>query len=263
MQKPIWASTGILRCKSILGGITFLDLACWSRWRGHRVLRKAATQPRGCGVGVMDELYDTAGPGYRPWTTANASRARVAQDSTTQSYLAGEMYRRGRGRWSPGSSFSLERRGYSLTIFTPGVTEEHCQDFSEQSAVFALVIESPLLVLCHRFGNALPWSATPYAYPLDAIGGRMRSAPPECLPGRMRARLRVNLVDAESGILCAQRSFALSPRFSVALNDAVQQQSRVPFDADAYLAAIVEVSLGTSSVSKLAQRATVRAASPR
>jgi hypothetical protein len=211
----------------------------------------------------MDELYDAAGPGYRPWTTANAFPARRAQDSTNQSYLTGEMYRRGRGRWSPGSSFSLERRGYSLTIFTSEVTEDRCQDFSEQSAVFALVIESPLLVLCHRFGDALPWSATPYAYPLDAIGGRTRPLPPEYLPGEMRARLRVNLVDADSGIICAQRSFALSPRFTVALNDAIQQQSRVPFDGDAYLAAIVEVSLGSSSASKLARRATARAASPR
>jgi hypothetical protein len=210
----------------------------------------------------MDELFDTAWSGYRPWTTANATPARVTRDSATQRYRKGTMYRRGRGRWSPGSSFSLERRGYSLTIFEPRVTEERCQGFCEQAADFALVIESPLLVLCHRFGSALPWSSTPYAFPLDALGGRPRAVPPECLPGGMRARLRVGLVDADSGVIRAQRRFALPPRFTVALNDAVRQQYCVPFDGDAYIAAIIEVSLGSTSVLNLAQRATVRSASP-
>jgi hypothetical protein len=252
----------IIRCKSPVSDITFLDPACWSRWRGHRNSRKAGTQPRGCGVGVMNELFDPDGHSYRHWANANGNETRVARGLSTRRQTTGGMYRGGRGHWSPGSSLSIERRGYALTIFKSELTEDDCREFCEQSATFALVIESPLLVLCHRFGTALPWSSTPYAYPLDSKAGRTRRVPSEILSGS-RARLRVRLVDADCGVIRAQRRFVLSPQFTVALDDAVRQQACISFDGDDYLAAIVEISLGSVSASKLAQRATVRTASPR
>src|SRR5947209_5886255 len=70
----------------------------------------------------------------------------------------------------PGSPARLSARasgaprqiGHELVLVYRGVTASEARAVGFGKASFALVVEPPLIVLCYRFGDAIPWSAAPY-----------------------------------------------------------------------------------------------------
>jgi hypothetical protein len=207
---------------------------------------------------MMDRVTGLIDSDHRLCNTEDSRTDRSFREKDALRNRVGEPYRPGRSRWSAGSNCTLDHRGYSLTLFEPEVTEDLCGLIRDQPIYIRLFIESPLFVLCSRFGKASPWRATPYAWPLDSSGDRRKSIPLESIPQCSWARLQVSLVEADSGFIRARRIISLAPRFATTLRGAIRRQSLVPFDGDDYLNAIVKASFDFPSPASLARNATAR-----
>jgi hypothetical protein len=206
----------------------------------------------------MDRVTGLIGPDHRLCNAEDTRTDRSVREKDAQRNNVGELHRPGRFRWSAGSNCTLDRRGYSLTLFEPEVTEDLCGPIRDQPIYIRLFIEWPLLVFCSRFGKASPWRATPYAWPLDSAGDRRESTPLELIPQSSWARMQVRLVEADGGFVRAQRVITLAPLFAITLRGAIRRQSLAPFDGDDYLDAIVKVAFDFPSPASLARSATVR-----
>lgn len=130
-------------------------------------------------------------------------------------------------------------------------------------AAFAFCLERPRLPLfLWRFGSGpygLPWSHSPFNWWRVPAAERLAPCPDE----QGRLTLAVILIEAESGVIRALRTVALSPTFSAALvaNVAAQQ-------ADGPLSVAEEASWYRAAVTRhptaegMAAAATVRCQSP-
>jgi hypothetical protein len=208
---------------------------------------------------MFDKVTDLIGFDHSLCDTEDTRGDRSArEEKDVLRNRVGEPYRPGRSRWSAGSSFTLDRRGYSLTFFEPDVIDDLPGAIHDQPIYLRLFIDSPILVICSRFGKASPWRATPYAWPLDSAGDYSRSNPLEFLSQFAWARLQVRLVEADSGFIRAERVITLAPRFAITLRGAIRRQSLIPFDGDDYVDAIVRTSFDFPSPTSLARNAAVR-----
>jgi hypothetical protein len=89
-------------------------------------------------------------------------------------------------------------------------------------AEFALVEEEPLLLLCHRFGDVIPWSMATYCpWP-----PRERGRCPAEDPLEARAILHVRLIAPDRDAELARRNVTLSLQFTRALRAALRDQGR-------------------------------------
>jgi hypothetical protein len=118
---------------------------------------------------------------------------------------------------------------YDLTLSVPAPSERLVKSLRDGEAEFALVIEEPLVLLCYRFGTAIPWSSVPLRW-----WDLTRDAqPPDHEPAEARALLCASLIEAEIRMIRACRNVTLSLDFSRALNGALREQARIPFDPKA------------------------------
>jgi hypothetical protein len=207
---------------------------------------------------MLDKLTGLIGSDHSFCDTEGTSGDRSVREKDVLRKRVGESYRSGRSRWSAGSYFKLDRRGYSLTFFEPEVTEDLPRSIRDQPVYLRLFIESPVLMICSRFGKASPWRATPYSWPLDSAGDCRGSIPLELIPQCAWARMQVSLVEADGGFIRAQRVITLAPRFAITLRGAIRRQSLIPFDGDDCVDAIVRISFDFPSPTSLARNATAR-----
>src|ERR1700730_4352830 len=61
--------------------------------------------------------------------------------------------------------------GHELALLYPGVTEREVAAVKWGKASFALVVEPPLILLCFRFGDAIPWSIAPCPWNQESGSG--------------------------------------------------------------------------------------------
>lgn len=126
--------------------------------------------------------------------------------------------------------------GYELVLVHRGVTASEARAVGFGKASFALVVEPPLIVLCYRFGDVIPWSAAPYHWHRVPDAERLILPEPEealdaadtALPGLTTsspAKVRVCLVEADGGRVCVIRSAKLSAVMARAWNSAIRRQS--------------------------------------
>jgi hypothetical protein len=105
---------------------------------------------------------------------------------------------------------------------------------------FALIVESPVLVLAYRFDRAIPWSDVPYYWHLRPVEDREI---PLANPSGNRALLWISLVDSTTGVIRAQRGVTLSPDFTSALFNAIRSQAMVAPDPAGCTSAISRLCL--------------------
>jgi len=121
------------------------------------------------------------------------------------------------------------RREHELILTLRGVEDQLVVAVTRGEAEFALVDESPLLVLCARFGVAVPWVASPFCW--HHTPSKERVLPP-ALGSEDEARIQIQilLVEAEDKTIRASRCVTFSLDFTRALNEAIREQARLPFD---------------------------------
>ena len=93
---------------------------------------------------------------------------------------------------------------HELRIHVPRVELYQIEAVREGLGEFALVVEDPVILLCARFGDAIPWTAAVYT-------GDDTPRTPNSVPFiprvdyESRALLHVALIDAATGRTCVER----------------------------------------------------------
>lgn len=132
-----------------------------------------------------------------------------------------------------GARYEYRRGAHRLELSFRDVDDHMVETIKQTDAEFALVVESPLLVLGYRFGDSASWSYTaPFNWHMVTRDERVVPAEVDLSDdtySRLWATLWITLVDAGSGALRARRSVALRPEFTHALHTTLRQQAREPF----------------------------------
>ncbi|HEV3165203.1 MAG TPA: hypothetical protein VGZ22_14345 [Isosphaeraceae bacterium] len=124
--------------------------------------------------------------------------------------------------WPDVARHSLKDADHELVLVYRGVTERETRAVGFGRASFALVVEPPLIMLCYRFGDAIPWSLAPYRW--HRIRPVERFASSRELQGAgAKANVRVSLVEAESERLRVCRVAPLSIALTRAWNAAIRR----------------------------------------
>lgn len=143
-------------------------------------------------------------------------------------YRVGEPLVPGRRRWPAGAQYGFGADGHQLTLFVRGVDPRIIEDVRRGDAEFAMVGESPVFLLAYRLGDQVGWDAVPFGWHLQHAESR---AVPSLDPSpEARALLWISLVDADDGIIHAQRGVALGPAFTRSLHAAIQIQASTSFN---------------------------------
>jgi len=134
----------------------------------------------------------------------------------------------GQGVWPWGSVYRFDSRGHQVLRIVHGVTEDHVAALHQGECELAVVLEEPLLIVCSRFGEGLPWSAA--AFHWQRLPRSTRVLPQEGEPTGIDATLTATLIEATDERIVARRAVSLPPPFARALNEAILEQARFPYD---------------------------------
>jgi hypothetical protein len=155
-------------------------------------------------------------------------RRNTGSRSTGPVYRVGEYFRRDIRTWPEGAEFSHSPAGFELTLFRSKVDDLAIEGIRTGRAEFALIVESPVLVMAYRFGKAIPWSDVPYYWHLRSAANR--EIPLATAQSGDRALLWITLVETATGIIHAQRGVTLSPEFTCTLRRVIRSQAMVAPD---------------------------------
>ncbi len=137
------------------------------------------------------------------------------------------------------------------------LSRRHADAVREGAAEFALVIEEPVIFLCARFGDLVPWTVSSYSWHL--VPREHRTLPPlPCTPRERRAFLAVSLTAEEDDAVQATRNVTLSLDFTRALNEAIRDQARLAFNVHSYHRALAELQRRYTSDHAIAAKASIR-----
>jgi hypothetical protein len=134
---------------------------------------------------------------------------------------------------------NLPENGHELVLVFQGVSHREISAVRWGQASFALVVEPPLIVLCYRFGEAIPWSLAPCRWNQFSAWDRMNAHCDEHT-FLAQSRLRVSLVEAADGRVLAQRVAPLSRALSRAWIAAIRRQALQNCSNARYSAALAQ-----------------------
>ena len=127
------------------------------------------------------------------------------------------------------AQYTYFRREHELILTLRGVESHHAIAVARGEAEFALIDESPLLMLCARFGDAIPWISSPFCW--HHVPSEDRVLPPAAgSEDERRLQLQIILIDGDDGSVKATRCVTFSLDFTRALNEAIREQARLPYD---------------------------------
>jgi hypothetical protein len=131
---------------------------------------------------------------------------------------------------------------HELTLTAPSISAAQARAVREGEAQFALVVEEPVIFLCARFGEEVPWTSAEVCW--HALPREARRLPPGAgVEGETRALLHVLLRQAPTGPYLAERNVTLWLDFTRALHEAIREQAQSPPDPRAYQRAAARLRL--------------------
>lgn len=139
----------------------------------------------------------------------------------------GKLYVPGITRWPEATEYLFGVNGHELRLFYNSPSQEEITGVRAGACEFALYVQSPLLVFCHKFAPATQFFDCPFTPWRVPETHRAFPDPAELTP-ETRALLNVALVDARTGILKALRAVSLSVGFTALLYEALKEQGNVP-----------------------------------
>ena len=117
------------------------------------------------------------------------------------------------GNGLPRAEYSYRDGVYELRLYMTSARAGAVAAVRRGESEFALIVEDPVIVLCARFGEEIPWVAATYKGS-DFEKGIGYTPPPPHSPHESRALLNVTLIDAKSGKIQAERNLTLWLEFS-------------------------------------------------
>lgn len=157
-----------------------------------------------------------------------------------------------------GSELSRVDNGYELVQTLPRLTEEQAMACQFGRLEISLVVESPLVVLLHRLVDVVPWTHTPYAWPVSTTREHTRTVVEAPWQENRCSEFRLVVRDGGTGRVAARRQCLLDANFSRALHTAIRQQAINLFDGTDYVRAIATMGLGLLKPNVLAEKAVAR-----
>jgi hypothetical protein len=130
--------------------------------------------------------------------------------------------------WPRGSGYRYDRDGHRLSRTVQGATGAQVAALEHGECELALVLEEPLLIVCSRFGEVLPWSAAAFSW--QQIPRPARVLPQEVDTSGSGTALVASLVEASDDRVVARRIVPLTLPFTRALHEAILEQARFPYD---------------------------------
>lgn len=146
-------------------------------------------------------------------------------------YAVGKPYNANVRSWPDGTAqLRLSPLGCELVLFFGQPTDREVDAVRRGEARFGLVSTERVLIWLYRFGDGVPWSDTPWE------AGRQTDAPVGItgdLGDGLHLLMSVVLVDSANGLVRVLRQVTLPPRMIDALRQAIAEQQRAGYDAQA------------------------------
>jgi hypothetical protein len=141
--------------------------------------------------------------------------------------------------WAEPAHHSYRDAAHELTLIYHGVTEREMAAVQWGEASFALVVEPPLIVLCYRFGNGIPWSVAPCRWQRVPSSDRLLGPVPSAFP-EVEGHVKVTLVEASDNRILVRRLAPLAPALTRAWNAAMRRQALQHCSEARYSAALAQ-----------------------
>jgi hypothetical protein len=144
----------------------------------------------------------------------------------------GRLYNPNRKSWPEGVYYQCRSGEHELLLFLSEISAAERQAVRTGKAEFGLLVQPPTIMFLYRFGDALPWSDSPFSIHLVADPAE-RIVPPVPAKGQ-RTILTAVLVEAPTGIVEGIRALSLSAEFGRLASEAIADQLAAPFDQAGY-----------------------------
>lgn len=126
--------------------------------------------------------------------------------------------------WPEGAAYRYDRTGHQILRVVRGIAKAKAAWVVQEPVDLALFVDGPLLVMCSRVGESLPWAGASYHW--HRVG-----QPDRLLPDpTAEARLDLVLMEGKGGRVRATRSLLLPADFSRMLHESILEQSRYTYD---------------------------------
>lgn len=145
---------------------------------------------------------------------------------------------------------------HELVLVHQRISRSTIRAVAEGGAEFALVVDEPLVWLCYRFGEAIPWGAALFDH--EPSRREADLPPPGGSPLEQRGLLHVDLIDAADLSLKATRNVTLWLDFTRSLNESIRDLSRYRFDPHERRRAMLRLHRQHSSVDAFVAKALAR-----
>jgi len=127
-----------------------------------------------------------------------------------------------------GAAYRYDRRGHELLRIVRGIDVGLAAAVASEPVEIALLIDGPLLVVCSRVCEVLPWTGASYHW--HRIRNSERVLPPTAANTVTGARVDLTLLESIGGRVRAVRSLMLPVEFTRVLHEAILDQSRYTYD---------------------------------
>jgi hypothetical protein len=147
---------------------------------------------------------------------------------TQAEILSTSPFIEGRRDWPEGAIYRYDSTGHELLRIVRGVDDEQAASVAREPIDLALVISEPLVVICSRVGDALPWAGASFHW--HRVRHSDRVLPPSARDTAIGSRLDLMLLEGLGGRVRAVRSLILPADFTRMLHEAILEQSRYTYD---------------------------------
>ncbi|MBI5331834.1 MAG: hypothetical protein HZB71_14630 [Betaproteobacteria bacterium] len=149
----------------------------------------------------------------------------------------GEPWSALHSEYDEGVRYVYRYGAHELTLFWRGPTAAEVRGLQQAPVEVGLFTHGPAAFLLYRIQNVCEWSDA--AFNLHLLPEGERAVPSE--PAGERARLKLTLVDADSGLILARHIVSLDKVVTQALRHVMQEQAAGAFNRLLYDAAVQEV----------------------
>lgn len=149
----------------------------------------------------------------------------------------GEVYDPAYSRYDEGARYLYTGGAHELTLFWNGPTSAEIAGLRTQPVEVGLFSHGPAGFFLYKIQDVCEWSDV--AFNVHLVPEAERQLPDET-PGD-RARLKLTLVDAETGVIRAKRIVSLDKVMTQAVKHLMAEQAAAPFNRLIYDAALQEV----------------------
>lgn len=134
----------------------------------------------------------------------------------------------GRRDWPEESIYRYDRGGHELIRVVRVVKAAVAAAVVGDPVELALVIDGPLVIVCSKVGEALPWAGASFHW--HRVRRSERILPPSGADTSTGSRIDLKLMMARGGRVRATRPLTIPVDFSRVLHEAILEQARFTYD---------------------------------